>query len=361
MTRIPLIRPYISYSDVESDFKDIFESGWFTKGKFVSEFKHQIAEYTSSKYACTTTSATTALYACLRVLNIGVGDEVIVSDLSFPATANVVEEVGAVPIFADVSLDTFNMLPEELETKINSKTKAVIFVDAFGNLSGIDKIKSICRSHSIPLIEDAACAIGSSLDDIKSGNISDLTCFSFHPRKLLTCGEGGAITTNNTEYAQRIEVLLNHGAQVIDGKFDFIEAGYNFRMTEMQAAMGISQLKRLDAIVESRNTTKQEYSKLLEPLEFTPQRSDINTIHNVQSLVYRVPEGVSRDKLIHKLAEHNIETTLGTYCLSGLTYYAKKYGNINPNAQKLQNTTITLPCFEGVDVDRVIKTITKIL
>ncbi|WP_291329258.1 DegT/DnrJ/EryC1/StrS aminotransferase family protein [Desulfovibrio sp. UCD-KL4C] len=349
MNKIPLIKPYIDFKDVATDFETIFDSGWFTKGNFIANFREKISEYTSAKYCFATTSATTALYACLKLLKIGVGDEVIVSDFSFPATANVVEEVGATTIFADVSLETFNMLPSELENKITSKTKAVIFVDAFGNLSGLDAIKKICKKSNLPLIEDAACAIGSSINGVKSGNISDLTCFSFHPRKLLTCGEGGAITTNNPDYAEKLEILLNHGATVQDGKFDFVEAGYNFRMTELQAAMGISQLKKLDQIVEERNEAKKEFDRQLLPLGFIPQEKTYTGIHNIQSLVYRVPENYSRDELIKFLREKGVESTIGTYCLSGLTYYSNKYDCICPSAKLLQEELITLPCFDQVE------------
>lgn len=356
MNKIPLIKPYIEYDSIENDFKEIFSSGWFTKGKFVEQFRKTICNYTGAKHCFTTTSATTALYTCLKVLNIGVGDEVIVSDFSFPASANVIEEVGATPIFADVSLETFNMIPRELETKITKATKAVIFVDAFGNMSNLDKIKEICRQHSIPLIEDAACAIGSSLNGVKSGNFSDLTCFSFHPRKLLTCGEGGAITTSNSELAERLEILLNHGAKISDGKFDFVEAGYNFRMTELQAAMGIAQLKRLDSITSERNKAKKKYEAKLIPHGFKPQLCEQNLTHNVQSLVFRVPDGLSRNALIKHLSNDDIESTLGTYCLSGLTYYSK-YETDNQNAQYLENKTITLPCFDSVDINRVTESI----
>ena len=198
---IKLIKPYISYSDVESEFKEIFESGMFTRGKYVEQFATTLKEFTGAKYAFLASSATTALSVCLRILEIGQGDEVICSDFSFPASGNVIEDTGAKPVFADVSLETYNMLPAELEKKITSKTKAVILVDALGNPSGAHRILEICRSKNIPLIQDSACAIGSSENGIPVGNIADLTCFSFHPRKLLTTGEGGAITTNNAEYA----------------------------------------------------------------------------------------------------------------------------------------------------------------
>ena len=209
---IKLIKPYISFDEVKNEFEDIFESGWFTKGKYVEEFRNEIKKYTGAKHVYLTTSATTALTMALKALDVKSGDEVVISDFSFPATANVVEDLGAIAVFADVSLDTYNMTPSELENKINPKAKAVIFVDALGNPSGITQIKEICEKHNIPLIEDGACAIGSSEENIKCGNIADITCFSFHPRKLLTTGEGGAVTFNNDSLVEFFEVKLNHGA-----------------------------------------------------------------------------------------------------------------------------------------------------
>ncbi len=358
---IKLIKPYLSFDEVEKDFRGIFESGWFTRGRHVSAFAEGLKDVTGARYAFLTTSATTALWSCLRLLGVGPGDEVIVSDFSFPATANVVEDVGAVPVFADVDPDTYNMQPQELERKISPRTKAVIFVDSFGNPSGIHAIKSICSAHGLPLIEDAACAIGSSERGVRCGVIADLTCFSFHPRKLLTTGEGGAITTDNDGWAERLTVKLAHGARSMDGVFDFVDFGYNFRMSELQAVMGIKQLEKLDSIVTDRNKTRSEYARELEPLGFRVQLTAADVIHNVQSLVFQVPDGVDRDSLIKNLKEKGVETTLGTYCLSGTSYYRGRYQNVQPSAWSLQQTTITLPCFKDVDVEFVCRAIRTVL
>jgi len=352
---IKLIKPYIDFSDVQKEFEDIFESGWFTKGKYVEQFRDEIKNYTGASHCYLTTSATTALTMALKVLNITVDDEVIISDFSFPATANVVEDIGAIPIFADVCLDTYNMREKELEQKITSKTKAVIFVDALGNPSGIHKIKDICKKYNLPLIEDAACAIGSNEFGSKCGNIADITCFSFHPRKLLTTGEGGAITFNDDKYANFFEVKLNHGAVVNDGKFDFVDFGYNYRLPELQAVMGIKQFKKLSKIVKSRNIIRDQYTKDLINLDFKVQQISNNATYNVQSLVFTVPEKINRDKLVIYLKENHIETTIGTYCLSGTTYYKNKYNNVQQNALYLQNNTITFPCYDEVDIKYILK------
>lgn len=355
---IRLIRPYINYDEVEQSFREVFASGMFTRGNNVDAFRQELVAYTGASHAFLTTSATTALWLCLKYFNIGVGDEVLVSDYSFPATANVVEDLGATPIFVDVSLDTFNMLPSALEQSIGPRTKAVIFVDALGNPDGLHAIADICRARGVPLIEDAACAIGSSERGVRCGAIADLTCFSFHPRKLLTTGEGGAITTRHAEWSDWFERKLSHGAQGMQGPgLDFVDYGYNFRLSELQAVMGRVQLAKLNNIVLERNAIRSEYERLLVPLGFKVQQLGQDVVHNVQSLVFRVPDGVVRDELIVGLREDGIEATIGTYCLSGTSYYRRRYAQVQQNALQLQKDTITLPCYAGVDVERVCEAI----
>jgi dTDP-4-amino-4,6-dideoxygalactose transaminase len=355
MSRIRLMKPYITFEEVEEDFRDVFESGMFTRGENVEAFRKEVANYTGAKHAFLTTSATTALWTCLKLLNIGPGDEVIVSDFSFPASANVVEDLGAKPVFADVNLATFNMLPDELERKITANTKAVMFVDALGNPTGLAAIKAICDKYEIPLIEDAACAMGSSENKCRCGGVAGFTCFSFHPRKLISAGEGGAITTSRDDWAEWLEIKLGHGASGMKGvALDFIDYGYNFRMSELQAIMGSKQLAKLDKIVDERNAIRQTYIEQLEPLGYRIQQLGRTVRHNVQSLVFRVPENVSRDELISYLRANQIESTIGTYSLSATTYYQSRYADIQPNSSRLNDNTITLPCYNGVDVKRVV-------
>lgn len=356
---IKLIKPYITYEEVETEFRAIFESGMFTRGANVEKFSASLCSYTGAKFGFLATSATTALSISLHTMGIKRGDEVIVSDFSFPASVNVIEDIGAVPVFADVALDTYNMLPEELEKKITAKTKAVMFVDALGNPTGIHKIREICKAKNIPLLEDAACAIGSSEAGTKCGNIADLTVFSFHPRKLLTTGEGGAILTNNEKYSDFLKVKLSHGSVVKDGKFDFVDYGYNYRLTEMQSVMGYKQVEKIDSIVSERNEIRNAYISNLQSSGYTPQFIGSDVTYNVQSLVFTVPEKVNRDALSAYLRENGVESTLGTYCQSGTSYYKKKYNDVQKNGLHLQNSTITLPCYRGVDVKYVTDTILK--
>lgn len=360
MKNIQLIKPYLSFDEVEADFREIFASGMFTRGSHVDAFRQELADYTGAKHAFLTTSATTALWLCMRLLGVGVGDEVIISDFSWPATANVVEDMGARPVFADVSPDTFNMLAEDLKKKINSRTKAVIFVDALGNPTGLSEIKAICELHGIPLVEDAACAIGSSEAGRRCGSVADITCFSFHPRKLINTGEGGAILTDRDDWANWLAIKLGAGVDGVKGAgADFVDFGYNFRLSEMAAAMGRKQLAKLELIVDQRNEVRTTYISGLAPLGFDVQQSSSLVRHNIQSLVFKVPDRIDRDQLIHKLRTKGVESTIGTYALSATTYYKSRYDSVQPNACRLFNTTLTLPCYRDVDVLRVINEITS--
>lgn len=358
MNNIRLMKPYITYDEVEAEFKAVFESGIFTRGQNVELLRKQLAEYTGAKHAFLMTSATTALWVCLKLLNIGKGDEVIVSDFSFPATANVVEDLGATPVFADVDIQTFNMLPEELEKKINARTKAVIFVDALGSPAGITKIKEICEKYGLPLIEDAACGIGSAENGKPCGSVADLTCFSFHPRKLISSGEGGAITTNRDDWADWLDMKLMHGAKGLKGiAMDFVDYGYNFRLPELQAIMASKQLARIEEIVDERNIVRNAYISKLEPLGFIPQEITEGARSNIQSLVFKVPTNCNRDALVLALRKVGVETTIGTYAMSSGTYFMSKYADPQKNATLLEQTTITLPCFDGIEVDIVVDAI----
>ena len=242
------------------------------------------------------------------------------------------------------------MRPEVLEALISPRTKAVMFVDALGNPTGITEIKRICTANGIPLIEDAACAIGSSENGVRCGAIADLSCFSFHPRKLISTGEGGAITTNSDEWADWLTVKLAHGASGIkDVALDFVDYGYNFRLSELQAVMGRKQLAKIDAIVSERNAVRDQYLRQLSELGFVAQKIGPGVVYNVQSMVFKVPEGVDRDALIIRL-RGRVEATLGTYSLSSGSYFLSKYANAQSTSSMLEKKTITLPIYDGLDV-----------
>lgn len=358
--RIKLIRPFVGYDEVAGGLKEIIKSGQLTKGQHVEKFVGGLKDYAKVDHVFLTTSATTALSMSLKAIGVTQGDRVAVSDFSWPATCNVVEDLGAIPVFVDVDRRTYNMCPLDLEKKLDDSITCVILVDALGNPSGVELIKEICQQRGTPLIQDSACAIGSSVDGVKVGAIADITCYSFHPRKLITTGEGGAILTNNEAYADWLTIKLAAGASGTKGKgLDFVDFGYNYRLSEVQALLGWTQLQKLDVITAERNFIVNQYATELEPLGFVRQKVYDNVYHNVQSVIFTVPDAISRDELIDHLASHNIESTIGTYCLSGTTYYFQKYNDLQRNSLWLEGSTITLPCYGGVDVGRVVTAIRK--
>lgn len=359
MEKIKLIKPSFSYSDIESDFKNIFGSGIFSNGPYCKKFSCALSEFTGASHAYLTSSCTTALWMCLKLLGVGPGDEVPVSDFSFPASANVIEDLGARPIFVDVCKDTFNMCPKELEAKFSSRTKAVMFVDSFGNPSNLLEVKAQCAERNIPLIEDAACAIGSSIEGVRCGQIADLTCFSFHPRKLINCGEGGAILTNNNKWAESLEVQLQHGSVAADFRREFVALGYNFRLSELQAALGLRQLQELDALTAERNKICSSYNSALAPLGFILQHVAPHAFSNRQSIVFIVPKNVDRNGMIQHLRHCGIESSIGTYSLSGTQYNINKYGFPNRVSIFLQDNTLTLPCYKSINTDKVIEAVMR--
>jgi perosamine synthetase len=358
---IRLIKPYIKYSDVEADFKKVFETGMFTRGEYVPQLIDALKKQTKSKYVYLASSATTALWACLKAFDVKAGDEVLVSDFSFPASANVIEDLGATPVFVDVDLETYNSTAEAFESKISSKTKGILFVDALGNPAFLHDVKELCKKKNLFFLEDAACAIGSKTKSQPVGSIADATCFSFHPRKLLTSGEGGFISTNDDNLAKFFDVKLMHGGVFSSDRegLDFIDYGYNFRLPDLQAIMILKQLPKLDALVLKRNEFKKNLSKLMNSIGFKEQKVNLEDLHNVQSLVYTVPEKMNRNQLIRRLREIGLESTLGTYSLSAGTYFKEKYGVLNKNSLFLQDNTITLPCHDETSPEEVFQYIKK--
>lgn len=354
--KINLIRPSVTLGEFLPFLEDIFESGIFSSGKYNTLFAKELAKITASKFCHPCSSATTALWSCLKFLDIKEGDEVLVSDLSFPATANVVEDLGATPVFVDVNLDTFNMSLSELAAKINTKSKAVIFVDALGNPTGLKEIYQFCKSNKIPLIEDAACALGSYDNDLDFGPTADMSCFSFHPRKIICAGEGGAITTDSEELNNFLEIKLKHGARkTVSGEVIFEDFGYNFRISEIQAALAFVQIKKLQNIVAKRKDIWRQYCDFLLPLGFQAQKVGENVTYNVQSSCFVVPSNLNRDEFAKKLSNDGIDTSIGTYSMSASHYFKQKYCSIQPKAEFLMKNTISFPCYDGLDIDVVKK------
>ena len=263
---IPIAKPYLNTDDAQAAYDTIL-TGWITQGPRVLEFEEKFAKYVGSKHAVAVSNCTTALHLAMLVAGIKEGDEVICPSMSYIATANSIKYVGAIPVFAEVGED-YNIDAKHAESLITNKTKAILIVHQIGFPADIDAFKALCTKHNLVLIEDAACAAGSSYKGKKIGSHSDLVCFSFHPRKVISTGDGGMITTNNPEYDHRLRLLRQHGMSVNDrvrhnsSKVifeDHLEVGYNYRMTDIQAAVGIKQLEKLDWIVEERRKIAMYY------------------------------------------------------------------------------------------------------
>ena len=359
-----LTKPFISFKEIYAASR-VLKSGNLTQGKASARFESDICEYAGSKYAFVTSSATTGLHLSLDVLQIGGGDEVIIPDFSFPATANSVIKVGARPVCVDIDLKTFCIDPSEIESNISEKTKAIMPVHAFGLCANMPEIMKIARKHNLRVIEDAACAIGSTINQQHAGTFGDSGVYSFHPRKLITTGEGGAIVTNNDELSRLIGISRSHGGVRGELFIEFIDSGYNFRLSDINSAIGIEQLLKIKKIISARKKYAEIYNMLFEgnSLLTTPSAPS-GYSHTYQSYVLLLSKGVDRNFIIRELRKLDIESTLGTYSISSQPYF-KEY-----SAHKVINTprsnfafaqTLTLPLYPGMKKRDVIKVASALL
>ena len=268
---IPITIPYLGEEE-ERAAQAAIRSGWVTQGPKVAQFERAVADYCGTAEAVAVSSCTTALHLALLVLEVGPGDEVICPSMSFIATANSIRYTGATPVFADVDPRTYNLDPDAVEALITRRTKAILVVHQIGLPADIDRFLALAEKYGVKIVEDAACAIGSRYKGKPIGGHTEMACFSFHPRKVITTGEGGMITTNNVDYAKRLRLLRQHGMSVPDtvrhgAKRVIIEQyvclGYNYRMTDIQAAIGIEQMKKLDWIVRRRRELASRYTEAL--------------------------------------------------------------------------------------------------
>jgi len=340
--------------------KEPIMSGWLTAGPKVREFEEIFAKRHGVKHAMAVTSATTALHLALVALNIQADDEVIVPAFTWISTANVVIYCGAKVVFVDVDRTTFNIDVNDLKKKITSKTKAIIPVHLFGLCADMDAVKKV--AGNIPLVEDGACAAGAGYKGNAAGSLGTIGCFSFHPRKSVTTGEGGMITTNDDKLAEVISSLRNHGASISEEQRhhgakpyilpDFNILGYNYRMTDLQASVGIVQLKKLDLFIDEREKWAKFYDEALKDIAWlrTPVvGSDYK--HGWQSYVIYIDESkapISRNDMMEKLQQMGVSTRPGTHAPHMLKYYADKYSidpNDFPGARDCNNYSMSIPLF----------------
>ncbi|HOJ30697.1 MAG TPA: DegT/DnrJ/EryC1/StrS family aminotransferase [bacterium] len=367
--KIRLSKPCIeNKAAVLNSASKILETGFLAQGKYVSLFESHVATYLGVKHAIAVSSGTAAIHLSLIATGIKSGDEVIVPAYTFPATANVVELLNAKPVFVDVELDTCNISTDQIEKHLTSRTKAIIPVHLFGNPANMDEILSIAKKYNLRVIEDAAGAFGSIYKGKQCGTIGDAGCFSWHPRKLITTGEGGMVVTNDDKIAELIYMLRSHGMRKNGPHFDLILPGFNYRMNELEAILGLAQIKRIKRILKERQKLAKFYSNELQNIKkITTQKVYPGCINSWQAFVIRFLTKVSRDFIIKKFQQFNIETNIGTYALHLLTYYASKYKfkpSSYPNAQSLYFSNIAIPFYNGMkdnDVRIVVKTLKGLL
>ena len=373
MRRLPITRPYIGEEELEA-VQIPLRSGWLVQGPMVAEFEGKFETFTGIGHALATSSCTTALHLAVAALGLKPGDEVIVPAFTWVATANVVEYMGARPIFCDVDLETFNIDVSQIESKITPRTVGIIPVHLFGLAADMDPIKAIADEHALWLIEDAACAFGALYHDRHVGGIGDLGCFSFHPRKSITTGEGGMVTTESDELATTISSLRDHGASRSDfdrhsgaGSYqlaDYNMLGYNYRLTDLQAAVGSVQMDRAAWILDERIRCAESYDLLFKDAGWlrtpvTPAglrhayqayvclfQPETPTLDNVDKLHDR------RNRLMMALEEQGIATRPGTHAAFAQGFYASKYGLTRtdfPNSYLAERLSLAVPLFPQMD------------
>jgi dTDP-4-amino-4,6-dideoxygalactose transaminase len=319
---IPITKPYLGIEEADAA-RLVVQSGWVTQGRKVAEFERAVAEYCGTAHAVAASSCTAALHMSLVALGIGPGDEVICPSMSFIATANAIRHAGATAVFADVDEQTYNLDPSAAESAITSRTKAILVVHQIGLPADLDRFIDLADKRGIKIVEDGACALGSRYRGKPIGGHSELVCFSFHPRKVITTGEGGMIATNNDQFAKQLRLLRQHGMSVSDTvrhtstqviTEQYVRLGYNYRMTDIQAAIGIEQVKRLDWIVARRRELAARYSQALamHPWLRPPYVPEFAT-PNFQSYAVQLRDDapVGRDELMQRLLEAGISTRRG--------------------------------------------------
>lgn len=378
-TTINIAEPSFDNSELEL-LKECLSSKWVTQGPMTTRFEGLLAEVHNVKHALACTSATSALHLSTMALGLGPGDEMIVPAFTWITSANAAEYVGAKAVFVDIDLETYNIDPAAIEAAITPKTKAIMAVHLFGLAAPMDQINTIAKKYNLAVIEDAACAIGTTYNGKPVGSLGDLGCFSFHPRKVITTGEGGAVTTNSEELANRIKALRNHGATGLPdplleahgpwtmGKFEVL--GYNLRLSDIQAAVGVAQMAKLTTLIADRRNSAKRYLAALQAEDAIalPLGGDLSG-HTFQSFVIRIREGgrARRNSIMNELYKMGIQTRPGTHAVYRLGYYEKKYQLPQDgfaNANLAEDTSITLPIIPYMKLDdqnRVIETLLKAL
>jgi dTDP-4-amino-4,6-dideoxygalactose transaminase len=351
MIRIPLSKPFFDSEEIE-EISNVLTSGWVSQGPEVRKFDKGIADYIHVKHAIAVTNCTAALHLALLALGVKKGDEVLVADYTFPATGHAVMYCGAKPVFVDVDSNTYNIDPNKIVENITKKTRVIIPVHTFGQPAEMDQIMEIASEHDLFVVEDAACALGAKYRNNYTGTLGDIGCFSFHARKGITTGEGGMVTTNNNDLAEKIRYLSVFGMKSAwerqsSGIFsvpEFHDLGYNYKMSDITAAVGYTQLKKLDKIIDQKRQSAAIYDSLLEknPCIKKPFVSK-DVFHVYQSYVALFNKKIDRNVIVQKLLQDGIQTQIGTYsCHIQPVYHSR---NICLNSIDIFRRAIALPLY----------------
>jgi dTDP-4-amino-4,6-dideoxygalactose transaminase len=361
---IRLTVPSIEEDDLAA-VREVLTSGFLVQGPKVKDFEDAMAAQVGTKHCVAVTNCTAALHLALQAIGVGPGDLVAVTTYSWITTANVIELCGAQPVFVDVDPRTFNMDPAALERRLaelaklgetKRRLKAVLPVHTFGQMADVDALGAIAAKAGLPLIEDAACALGATFQGKQAGSVGLAGAFSFHPRKAITTGEGGALTTNDDALARTLRALRNHGQDPTPepGATDpFVMPGHNTRMTEMQGAMGVTQMKKLGRIVAARKRLAARYDERFRGTHVTPPHVPAGSGHVYQSYVTLLPEAAaaSRPAILATLKERGVETTIGTWHMPMTQFFRTKYGFRKgdfPVTDAVFARALTLPLFESM-------------
>ena len=349
------------FDDAEIELvRRCLESKWVTQGPLTAQFERLFAARHEVGHALATTSCTAALHLAAIALGLKAGDEVIVPAFTWVTSAHCAEYVGARPVFVDIELGTFNLDPAAVERALTPRTRAIVAVHLFGKAAPMDEVMAIARRRHLGVIEDAACAVGTRYNGRLVGAIGDIGCFSLHPRKVITTGEGGFVTTNRDDLARLVKSIRNHGSTGLAEGADptrpytmstFNNLGFNLRLSDIQSAVGIAQMQKLDQLLGERRRLAERYTTMLAgaPGVICPED---DAGHTYQSYVIRVAGGrVERNRVMDRMAAADIQTRPGTHAVHRLGYYASKYSlspEQFPNAIAAEDTSITLPIFPGM-------------
>lgn len=357
---IPITRPWLGEEEVEAA-ADVIRSGWLTQGRRVEDFEQAVASYVGAEHAVAVSNCTAALHLALVAAGVGPGDEVICPSFSFIATANAIVHAGAIPVFVDIDARTYNIDAASVERAISPRTRAIVPVDQIGLAADLRYIRKLADFHSLAVVEDAAPAIGATFEAERVGSRSEITCFSFHPRKSITTGEGGMITTDDGEIAAHLRRLRSHGASVSDlvrhgsGGVEietYDELGFNYRMTDIQAAIGCTQITKLDRILADRVAAAERYSEMLAGdervrLPYAPPGFH----HTYQSYCVRLPSEEVRAVVMSELAQQGIATRRGVMAIHLEPLYRGWFPSYSlPITEHATRETMLLPLYAGMSV-----------